>query len=258
MLILGVQTSKKVRKENIMPNDKTPLLSVNNLSFSYGNVSLLFDISLKVYESKVVSLLGANGAGKSTLLKVITGCFHTLKGEIIYEDKPITNMSVQKIVQKGISFVPEGRHIFRELTVEENLQLGAYIQRNKSRSELEAVYEEMYDYFPILKERRKQIAGTLSGGQQQMLCIACGLLSRPKLLLIDEPSLGLAPKIISEVWRILFRLKEKGLTILLIEQNAKLALEISDYIYILKHGSFTAQGSSEYLCENDLIKESYF
>jgi ABC-type branched-chain amino acid transport systems, ATPase component len=241
-----------------MPNDKAPLMSINNLSFSYGNVSVLFDISLKVDESQVVTLLGANGAGKSTLLKVITGCFHTQKGEVIYEGQPITNMPVQKIVQKGISFIPEGRHIFRELTVEDNLQLGAYIQKNKSHGELEALYEEMYDYFPILKERRKQIAGTLSGGQQQMLCIACGLLSRPKLLIIDEPSLGLAPKIINEVWKILFKLKEKGLTILLIEQNAKLALDISDYIYILKHGSFTAQGTSRYLCENDLIKESYF
>lgn len=241
-----------------MPNEKSPLLTVNNLSFSYGNVSVLFDISLKVHQSQVVSLLGANGAGKSTLLKVITGCFHAQKGEIIYDNEPILNLSPQKIVQKGISFVPEGRHLFRELTVEDNLQLGTYIQRNKPKNELKDLYEEMYDYFPILKERRKQIAGTLSGGQQQMLCIACSLLSKPKMLLIDEPSLGLAPKIISEVWKILFKLKEKGLTILLIEQNAKLALDISDYIYILKHGSFTAQGTSKYLCDSDLIKESYF
>lgn len=241
-----------------MANEKSPLLTVNNLSFSYGNISVLFDISLKVNKSQVVSLLGANGAGKSTLLKVISGCFRAQKGEIIYDDKPILNLPSQKIVQMGVSFVPEGRHIFRELTVEDNLQLGAYIQRNKPKSELKDLYEEMYDYFPILKERRKQIAGTLSGGQQQMLCIACALLPRPRLLLIDEPSLGLAPKIISEVWKILFKLKENGLTILLIEQNAKLALEISDYIYILKHGIFTAQGTSEDLIKSDLIKESYF
>ena len=241
-----------------MPNEKAPLLEINNLSFSYGSVSVLFDISLKVYESQVVSLLGANGAGKSTLLKVISGCFSSQKGEIIYDGSLISNLSPMKIVQKGISFIPEGRQFFRELTVEDNLQLGTYIHRSKSKVELNAAYEEMYDYFPILKERRKQIAGTLSGGQQQMLCIACGLLSKPRLLLIDEPSLGLAPKIISEVWKILFRLKEKGLTILLIEQNAKLATDISDYIYILKHGSFTAQGTSGYLCDTDLIKESYF
>lgn len=248
----------KVRKGYNMPNERTPLLEIKDLSFSYGSVQVLFDISLKVPESSVVSLLGANGAGKSTLLKTITGGFNVNKGEILFKGEPITNLPPQRIVEKGISFVPEGRQFFREMTVEDNLQLGAYIHRGKSKGELNSAYDEIYEYFPILKERRKQIAGTLSGGQQQMLCISCSLLTQPKLLLIDEPSLGLAPKVISEVWKILFKLKEKGLTILLIEQNAKLAMDISDYIYILKHGEFTAQGTSEYLCTTDLIKESYF
>lgn len=258
MLILAVTMKNIVRKGYNMPNDKTSLLEIKDLSFSYGSVQVLFNISLKVPESKVVSLLGANGAGKSTLLKAITGGFHVNKGEILFEGEPITNLPPQRIVEKGISFVPEGRQFFREMTVEDNLQLGAYIHRGKSKGELNAAYDEMYEYFPILKERRKQIAGTLSGGQQQMLCISCSLLTRPKLLLIDEPSLGLAPKVISEVWRILFKLKDKGLTILLIEQNAKLATDISDYIYILKHGEFAAEGTSDYLCATDLIKESYF
>ncbi len=241
-----------------MANLNSPLLSVNNLSFSYGNVSVLFDVSLKVFKSQIVVLLGANGAGKSTLLKVISGSFPFREGEIIYEGQSLKKIPPQNIVQRGISFIAEGRQIFRELTVEDNLQLGAYIRRNVPRSELNKDYEEIFEYFPILKERLKQRAGTLSGGQQQMLTIASSLLSKPKLLLIDEPSLGLAPKIIAELWKIFIKLKDKGLTILLIEQNAKLALEISDYAYILKNGSFSVEGKSEDLIKSDLIKGAYF
>ena len=241
-----------------MPNSNSPLLFVNNLSFSYGNVSVLFNVSLNVFKSQIAVLLGANGAGKSTLLKVISGSFPYKDGKIIYDNESLKNLSPQKVVRRGISLVPEERQIFSEQTVEDNLQLGTYIRKKTSRSELNQEFEDIYNLFPILKERRKQIAGTLSGGQQQMLSIACGLMSKPKLLLLDEPSLGLAPRVINELWEVLLKLKERGLTILLVEQNARLALEISDYAYILKNGVISVEGKSEELIESDLIREAYF
>ncbi len=241
-----------------MTNQNSPLLSVKDFSFSYGNIPVIFNISLQVPKAQIVSILGANGAGKSTLLKVISGSYPFKDGTITYENQSLSHVTPQKIVQMGISLVPEERQIFREQTVEENLQLGTYTRKKATRFELAQEYENIFTLFPILKERRKQRAGTLSGGQQQMLAIACALMSKPKLLLLDEPSLGLAPKVIRELWEVLFKLKKLGLTILLVEQNARLALEISDYVYILKNGCISVEGLSEDLIKSELIREAYF
>jgi branched-chain amino acid transport system ATP-binding protein len=232
------------------------MLEIKNLAVNYGAIVALHGISLSVPDGKIVTLIGANGAGKTTTLKTISGLLKPSSGEIFYSDKNIAGLPPHQIVARGISQAPEGRMIFANLTVLENLQLGAYLQKDKDviRHELERVYL----LFPRLKEREKQIAGTLSGGEQQMLAISRALMSRPKLLLLDEPSLGLAPLLVKTIFeRIVEINREQGLTILLVEQNANLALEISHFGYVLETGKVVLQGDSKELRQNPKVKSAY-
>ena len=232
------------------------MLEIKNLVVNYGAIAALHGISLSVPGRKIVTLIGANGAGKTTTLKTISGLLRPASGEILYEGKNIAGLPPHQIVARGISQAPEGRMIFANLTVLENLQLGAYLQKDKDtvRRELERVFV----LFPRLKEREKQIAGTLSGGEQQMLAISRALMSRPKLLLLDEPSLGLAPLLVKTIFEKIVEInREQGLTILLVEQNANLALEISHFGYVLETGKVVLQGDSKELRQNPKVKSAY-
>jgi branched-chain amino acid transport system ATP-binding protein len=232
------------------------MLEIKNLSVSYGAINALHGISLSVPDGKIVTLIGANGAGKTTTLKTISGLLKPKSGEIIYDGKMISNLPPHQIVARGISHVPEGRMIFANLTVLENLQLGAYLQKDKKivRRELERVF----NLFPRLQEREKQIAGTLSGGEQQMLAIGRALMSKPKLLLLDEPSLGLAPLLVKTIFGKIVEInREQGLTILLVEQNANLALEISHFGYVLETGKVVLEGDCAALRQNPKVKSAY-
>jgi branched-chain amino acid transport system ATP-binding protein len=232
------------------------MLEIKNLAVNYGAIVALHGISLSVPAGKIVTLIGANGAGKTTTLKTISGLLKPASGEILYDGKNIGGLPPHKIVAHGISQSPEGRMVFANLTVLENLQLGAYLQKDKQviRRELEHVFV----LFPRLKEREKQIAGTLSGGEQQMLAIGRALMSRPKLLLLDEPSLGLAPLLVKTIFERIVQInREQGLTILLVEQNANLALEISHYGYVLETGKVVLQGDSQALRQNPQVKSAY-
>lgn len=232
------------------------MLEIKNLVVNYGAIAALHGISLSVPDGKIVTLIGANGAGKTTTLKTISGLLKPHGGEILYGDKNIAGLPPHQIVARGISQSPEGRMIFANLTVLENLQLGAYLQKDKNvvRRELERVCV----LFPRLKEREKQIAGTLSGGEQQMLAIGRALMSRPKLLLLDEPSLGLAPLLVKTIFEKIVEInREQGLTILLVEQNANLALEISHFGYVLETGKVVLQGDCCELRQNPKVKSAY-
>jgi branched-chain amino acid transport system ATP-binding protein len=232
------------------------MLEIKNLAVNYGAISALHGISLSVPGGQIVTLIGANGAGKTTTLKTISGLLKPASGEIVYEGHNIAGLPPHLIVLQGISQSPEGRMIFANLTVHENLQLGAYLQKNREtvRRELDRVFA----LFPRLKEREKQIAGTLSGGEQQMLAIGRALMSRPRLLLLDEPSLGLAPLLVKTIFEKIVEInREQGLTILLVEQNANLALEISHFAYVLETGKVVLQGSSMELRENPKVKSAY-
>jgi len=215
-------------------------------------------VSLHIEEGEIVSLIGANGAGKSTLLNSISGLISSKKGRILLDGKDITNFPPQRIVKEGISLVPEGRQLFAPLSVMDNLLLGAY-QRfgRKKTDQIEADIERVFQIFPILKERRKQIAGTLSGGEQQMLAIARALMSKPKFLLLDEPSMGLAPKVAREIFRIILRLREEGVTIFLVEQNARIALQLANRGYVIETGKIVFEGTSEELLGNREIVRAY-
>ncbi len=232
------------------------MLEIKNLVVNYGAISALHGISLSVPAGKIVTLIGANGAGKTTALKTISGLLKPASGEILYGGKNIAGLPPHKIVALGISQSPEGRMVFANLTVHENLLLGAYLQKDKQiiRSELERVFV----LFPRLKEREKQIAGTLSGGEQQMLAIGRALMGRPKLLLLDEPSLGLAPLLVKTIFEKIVEInREQGLTILLVEQNANLALEISHFGYVLETGKVVLQGDTCELRQNPKVKSAY-
>jgi branched-chain amino acid transport system ATP-binding protein len=232
------------------------MLEIKNLVLNYGAITALHGVSLSVPNGKIVTLIGANGAGKTTTLKTISGLLKPNGGEIFYDAKNINGLPPHQIVARGISQSPEGRMIFANLTVLENLQLGAYLQKDREtvRRELERVYV----LFPRLKEREKQIAGTLSGGEQQMLAIGRSLMSRPKLLLLDEPSLGLAPLLVKTIFEKIVEInREQGLTILLVEQNANLALEISHFGYVLETGKVVLQGNSAELRQNPRVKSAY-
>lgn len=232
------------------------MLEIKNLRVSYGAIEALHGISLSVPDGKIVTLIGANGAGKTTTLKTISGLIRPKAGEIIYNGQNISLLPPHKIVASGISHVPEGRMIFANLTVLENLQLGAYLQRDKEmiRGDLENVFQ----LFPRLKERMQQIAGTLSGGEQQMLAIGRALMSRPKFLMLDEPSLGLAPLLVKTIFEKIVEINRlQNLTILLVEQNANLALEISHFGYALETGSITLQGESAALRNDPKVKHAY-
>ncbi|MBP8742907.1 MAG: ABC transporter ATP-binding protein [Acidaminococcaceae bacterium] len=231
------------------------MLKVENLVVSYGGIEALKGISLNVPEGKIITLIGANGAGKSTLLRTIIGLVKPESGKISYNEKEITSLNSQKIVTTGITLVPEGRRVFSNLTVLENLKIGAYMRNDKA--EIEKDIEWIYGMFPRLQERNWQLAGTLSGGEQQMLAVGRALMCRPKLIMMDEPSLGLAPLVIKDIFRIIQEINAKGMTILLIEQNANMALKIADWAYVLETGRITMEGTGKELLENPQIREAY-
>ncbi len=231
------------------------LLEVEGIDVFYGELQALWGVSLKVDEGEFVALIGPNGAGKTTTLKAISGLLKPAKGQIVFDGKDITGLPPHTIAAMGIAHVPEGRQIFPGLTVLENLKIGAYVRR--AREKFEESLEFVFSLFPRLKERRNQIAGTLSGGERQMLAIARGLMSRPKLLMLDEPSLGLAPKLVLEVMDTLKRLHGEGLTILLVEQNVKYALELADRAYVLETGRVVMEGPGRELLEDPRIKSAY-
>jgi branched-chain amino acid transport system ATP-binding protein len=231
------------------------MLEIKSLSVHYGGIHAVQGIDLSVPEGKIVTLIGANGAGKSTTLRSIVGLVKPTSGKVLLRDAVISGKATQEIVQMGLVLVPEGRRIFSNLTVEENLMLGAY-----ARSDREGVLKDLshvYDLFPRLKERRTQKGGTLSGGEQQMLSVGRGLMSRPKLLMMDEPSLGLAPLIVKMIFEIIKQINTEGTTVLLVEQNAKAALEVADYGYVLETGRITLQGKGRDLLMDDRVRKAY-
>ncbi len=234
---------------------QAPLLSVDNIETFYGNIQALKGISFQVPMGAIVTLLGANGAGKSTTLKSISGLVPPAHGSVTFMGQPIGGLASERIVRMGIAHVPEGRELFPELTVLENLRMGAYTRRDKQ--EIQATLERVYTHFPILAERRSQLAGTLSGGEQQMLAIGRALMARPKLMLLDEPSLGLAPKLVEEIFRIIREIHGSGTTVLLVEQNANKALSIADYGYVLETGKIALAGDSQELLRNDHVRRLY-
>lgn len=231
------------------------MLEINNLDTFYGKVQALWDVSLKIDEAEIVALVGANGAGKSTLLKAISGVVHPVSGSIKFMDKDISYLPPHAIVEMGISHIPEGRRLFTEMTVHENLELGAYPSSAwKQRKE---TADHIYEVFPILKERAGQMARTLSGGEQQMLAMGRGLMSRPKLCMFDEPSYGLAPRMLIEVFQVIKSLRDRGITILLIEQNVPRTLEIADRAYVLENGRIVMEGECCNLLKDDYVKKAY-
>jgi len=231
------------------------LLKIKNLHTYYGAIHALKGISLEVPRGKIVTLLGANGAGKSTTLKSITGLVKVKKGEIIFKGKDITNSATHRVIQGGIALIPEGRQIFPNLTVRENLLMGAYARDDEDG--IQKDMEWVLELFPRLKERINQMGGTLSGGEQQMLAVGRGLMSHPELLMLDEPSLGLAPMLVKEIFEIIRQINSEGETILLIEQNAMAALKIADYGYILETGNIVLKGSAEALLHNEDVRKVY-
>jgi len=231
------------------------LLKLEDVVVRYGRASALRGLSLEVGEGETVALIGANGAGKSTTLKAISGLVKTAGGRILFRDEDLTKVTASRIVGKGIIHIPEGRRIFPELSVYENLEMGAGLRKDKDNVKKEIA--DLFDMFPVLKERTKQAGGTLSGGEQQMLAIARGLVAKPTLLMLDEPSLGLAPLVIKEVGETILRLKARGITILLVEQNAMMALKVSDRAYVLETGKIAREGSSQMMLQDDTIRSSY-
>lgn len=232
------------------------ILQIEDLVSSYGIIRALKGISMDVNEGELVALLGANGAGKSTLLKSIIGMVKINSGHILYEGNDITGKKAHDIINNGISIVPEGRQIFADMSVADNLELGSF-SRGKDKALDEKILKNVYDFFPRLYERRNQMGGLLSGGEQQMLAIGRAMMSNPRLLLMDEPSMGLAPLVVEEVFRVIGRLKETGVTILLVEQNANKALQICDRAYVLNTGSIVDQGTSEELKAKGTLVEAY-
>ncbi|MCX7923073.1 MAG: ABC transporter ATP-binding protein [Clostridia bacterium] len=231
------------------------MLEIKNIDVFYGVIHALKDISLTVNEGEIVTLIGANGAGKTSTLRTISGLIRPAKGSVHFNGEKISDKSVQDIVKKGLSHVPEGRHVFASMTVLENLELGAYLRNDKKG--IKEDFEKIYARFPILEKRSKQHAGTLSGGEQQMLAIGRALMSRPKLLLMDEPSMGLAPLLVKEIFSIIEDINRQGTTILLVEQNANMALSIAHRAYVLETGSIVLSGSGKELSQSEEIKKAY-
>jgi len=234
------------------------MLELNNVNAFYGSIQALKDINIKVNEGDIVTIIGANGAGKSTLLKVISSIIGSQNGSIRYQGTDITNFSADKIVSMGLLQVPEGRQIFSHMTVMDNLRLGAYLyQKRKDKKENAENLDRIYSLFPVLKARANQLAGTMSGGEQQMLAIGRALMSRPRLLLLDEPSMGLAPLVVHEIFNVTRQLNKEGTTILLIEQNAKAALQIAAYGYVLETGSIVLEGPAQQLLKDPKVQHAY-
>ena len=231
------------------------MLVVDNIHTYYGNIHAVKGVSFKIEQGTITTLIGANGAGKSTTIKTICGLLHPKEGAIYLNDQPIHKLDADKVVTLGIGYVPEGRRVFPVLTVDENLDMGAYTRNDKAGIAQDK--EKMYELFPVLNERKKQFAGSLSGGEQQMLAIARAIMSRPKLLIMDEPSLGLAPLLVKQVFGIIKDLKERGMTILLCEQNARGALKIADYGVVMETGKVIFSDTSCALQENPIIQEAF-
>ena len=229
------------------------MLKVENLKVNFGGIEAVKGISFEVNEGEIVTLIGSNGAGKSTTLRAISGLVKPSDGRILFEGEDITKIGSSEIVGKGITLCPEGRRIFPDLTVIENIKIGAYLRTDDLSQDI----EKCHRLFPILKQREKQIAGTLSGGEQQMLAVARSLMSRPKIMMLDEPSLGLAPLVVKDIFNILKEINEEGVTILLIEQNANMALRLADKAYVLETGTIAMEGTGKELLDNPKIKEAY-
>ena len=230
------------------------MLKIDDLFVNYGGIKAVRNVSFEVPDGKIVTLIGANGAGKSTILRTITGLVHAASGSITYNDEELTKLHTHDIVTRGITLVPEGRHVFPDMTVLENLKIGAYLRKDNLNDDIEWVYS----LFPRLKERNWQQAGTLSGGEQQMLAVGRALMSRPKLIMMDEPSLGLAPIIVKEIFKIIQEINKRGVTILLIEQNANMALNIADLAYVLETGTIALSGTGKELMANEKVKNQRF
>jgi len=231
------------------------MLEIKDLNVHYGVIHALKNISLTVHEGEIVTLIGANGAGKTTTLRTISGLIKATSGQILLHGEDITNINAQRRVELGISQVPEGRRIFPPMSVFENLELGAFLRNDKAQ--IKKDMENVFDRFPILGQRKKQLAGTLSGGEQQMLAMGRALMSRPKILLMDEPSMGLAPLLVREIFEIVKDINQSGTTILLVEQNANMALSIADRAYVIETGSIVISGTGEELAKSDQIKNAY-
>jgi branched-chain amino acid transport system ATP-binding protein len=231
------------------------MLKIKDINVYYGIIHALKGVSLEINQGEIVTLIGANGAGKSTLLKTISGLLKPKNGEILFEDEHMAGKVPQLIVKRGISQVPEGRRVFANMTVEENLELGAYLRKDK-KGILED-FDMVFQLFPRLQERRKQQSGTLSGGEQQMLAMGRALMARPRLLLLDEPSMGLAPLLVKTIFKIIGEINKTGTTILLVEQNANMALSIADRAYVIETGKIVASGTTEELSQSDQIRNAY-
>ena len=231
------------------------LLDIKNIDIYYGDVQVVYGVSLHIDEGEIISIIGANGAGKSTILKCISGLINTTSGEIYFNNEPIQNISPEKVVNKSIIQIPEGRRLFTLMTVEENLEVGAF--NRKADKVKEKTLREVYHLLPRLEERKKQLAITLSGGEQQMLAIGRGLMSKPKLLMLDEPSLGLAPILIRDIFETIKKISEQGSTVLLVEQDVRHSLSMSDRGYVLEHGRIVMEGSGQDLLENPHVRDAY-
>lgn len=231
------------------------MLNIKNLHVYYGQIHALKGVSFNVNKGEIVTLIGGNGAGKTTTLKTISGLLPQKEGEILYNGEDIRSIKAHKLVTKGLIQVPEGRHVFPAMSVQENLDLGAYTRKDKVN--IKEDLEEVFSLFPRLKERRFQLAGTLSGGEQQMLAMGRALMSRPELLLLDEPSMGLAPLLVREIFNIVIEINKKGVTILLVEQNANMALSIADRGYVIETGKVVLEGDAKSLAANEEIRKSY-
>ncbi|MFZ5754135.1 MAG: ABC transporter ATP-binding protein [Bacillota bacterium] len=231
------------------------MLKVNNINVYYGAIHAIKGVSLEVKEGAIVTLIGANGAGKSTILKTISGLLRPKTGEIIYEGNKLNTMEAQEIVRSGVCQVPEGRRVFANMSVLENLELGAFLRKDKAQ--IKEDMEKVFEKFPRLKERISQLAGTLSGGEQQMLAIGRAMMSRPRLMLLDEPSMGLAPLLVKEIFSIIKEINQSGTTILLVEQNAHMALSIANYAYVLETGKIVLEGPAKELAESEQVKKAY-
>jgi branched-chain amino acid transport system ATP-binding protein len=234
------------------------MLEIQNLNAGYGKILAIKAVSLKVGEGQVVAIIGANGAGKSTLLKAVSGLIPKRRGRVMFDGRNVIDMPAHRIVGMGLSQVAEGRQIFSHMSVEDNIHLGAYLYHKRSnQARIQRRISELYEMFPILGKRARQISGTLSGGEQQMLAIAMALMTRPKLLILDEPSMGLAPLIVQEIFNVIEQLNQNGTTILLVEQNARAALKIADYGYVLETGRMVLEGEASDLLGNPKVKAAY-
>lgn len=231
------------------------MLKVENIDVYYDKIHAIKDVSFTVKQGEVVTLIGANGAGKTTILKTISKILEPTRGVVLFEGEPLSKLLPHQLVYLGMAHVPEGRRVFAQMTVKENLEMGAYIRKDKAS--MKADYDQIFSYFPRLKERMNQASGTLSGGEQQMLAIGRAMMSKPKLLLLDEPSMGLAPLLVKEIFNIVQTIKKQGTTILLVEQNANQALQVADRAYVLETGKIIKSGNATELLEDDSVKRAY-